>query len=211
MGGSVWVVRANRFDQKEKADFMSANKNGSNGTSSRWSIFSLFGSKAESQPDPSATITKDAHEEPLPKNAPRILVVDDDEVILKTTEIKLRAQGYAVITATDGSSAIHAARSERPDLILLDIGFPPEVSLTWDGFGILNWLRRFEGTRSIPVVIVTGNNGDGLYKRANEAGAAGFFRKPLPFTPLLSLIKLRLKTSASTLSMARSASSQSHN
>ena len=190
---------------------MSSKNNRSDGANSRWNIFSLFGAKAESQPEPTATIEESTHEKPLPPNAPRILVVDDDEVIRKTTQIKLRARGYAVTTVADGSAAIYAARSERPDLILLDISFPPEVSLTWDGFGILNWLRRFEGTRNIPVVIVTGNNGDGLYKRANEAGAAGFFHKPLAFDPLISLIEVRLKSAKASRSKPVAASLHSHN
>jgi DNA-binding response OmpR family regulator len=173
---------------------MSSNNNKSEGAFSRWNILSLFGSQTKSQPAPAAPIGETARETVLPPDAPRILVVDDDAIVRKTTEMKLKAHGYAVTTAEDGSSAMHAARNERPDLILLDLGFPPEVSITWDGFGILNWLQRLDVTRDIPVIIFTGSDGTNLPQRANEAGAAGFFHKPLDFAPLLSLIESRLKS-----------------
>ena len=126
----------------------------------------------------------------------RILVVDDDPVVLKTTEAKLKVHGFAVTTAADGPSAIHAARSERPDLILLDLSFPPDLALTWDGFSIMNWLRRLETTKNVPIIIFTGLQGNSHYERARAAGVAGFFHKPLDFGPLISLIELRLKASA---------------
>jgi len=123
----------------------------------------------------------------------RILVVDDDPVVLKTTEIKLKAHGFAVTTAADGPSAIHSARSETPDLILLDLNFPPDLALTWDGFSIMNWLRRLESTKNVPIIIFTGLQGGSHYERARAAGVAGFFHKPLDFTPLMALIDRRLK------------------
>lgn len=131
---------------------------------------------------------------------PRILVVDDDPIVLKTTEIKLKEHGFAVTTAVDGPSAIHCARSDAPDLILLDLNFPPDVSMTWDGFSIMNWLRRLETTKNVPIIIFTGQQGNSHYERARTAGVAGFFHKPLDFAPLLSLINLRLK--ARTVSAA---------
>ena len=125
---------------------------------------------------------------------PQILVVDDDPIVLKTTEIKLKEHGFAVTTATDGPSAIHCARSGTPDLILMDLDFPPDVSMTWDGFSIMNWLRRLESTKNVPIIVFTGLQGDNHYERARTAGVAGFFHKPLDFTPLLALINLRLKS-----------------
>src|SRR5437773_11788864 len=60
-------------------------------------------------------------------NRKKILVVDDDRVILKALSIKLNAKGYDVLTATDGSEAVTAVRTHKPDLILLDISFPPDL------------------------------------------------------------------------------------
>ena len=67
-------------------------------------------------------------------------------VVVKALEMKLKASGYDVLTAEDGSSAVATARKERPDLIVLDISFPPDVAhgggVPWDGFLIMGWLRR---------------------------------------------------------------------
>ena len=81
----------------------------------------------------------------------RILVVDDNKVQTTALSMKLKAQGYEVLVASDGSEAISIARREKLDLILLDIVFPPDVGhgggVAWDGFLILSWLRRMEETR----------------------------------------------------------------
>jgi CheY-like chemotaxis protein len=121
----------------------------------------------------------------------RILVVDDDAIVRKTTETKLRAEGYEVITAEDGPSAFAATRTQRPDLILLDLEFPPDPTTTWDGFGIMEWLQRAE-PRPIPVILFTGRQDKDLPERAALAGAKGFFQKPLLFGPLFALIQWQL-------------------
>src|SRR6516164_6083537 len=75
-----------------------------------------------------------------------ILVIDDSPVLQRALVIKLRGYGYDVMTAEDGSAAVAAVGRMKPDLILLDINFPPDVAngggLGWDGFLILQWLRR---------------------------------------------------------------------
>src|SRR6476646_738516 len=91
-------------------------------------------------------------------NRKKILVVDDSPIILKTLSMKLKSQGYDVLTAEDGSIAVSTARRERPDLILLDISFPPDVAhgggVAWDGFLIMDWLRRMDEAKDIPVFII---------------------------------------------------------
>src|SRR5580658_10269310 len=87
----------------------------------------------------------------------KILVVDDNEIILKTISLKLQGAGYQVITALDGSEAVAAARRDTPDLILLDISFPPDVGgVEWDGFRIMEWFYRLETAKKVPVIIITG-------------------------------------------------------
>src|SRR5438445_484657 len=63
-----------------------------------------------------------------PSSLKKILVVDDDAIMRKTISLKLEAEGYAVVTAADGSEAIKCVREEKPDLILMDILFPPDVA-----------------------------------------------------------------------------------
>ncbi|HTX20508.1 MAG TPA: response regulator [Candidatus Aquilonibacter sp.] len=133
--------------------------------------------------------------EPTP--ARKILVVDDNEIILKTISLKLQGAGYQVVTALDGSEAVAAARKEHPDLVLLDIGFPPDVDgVPWDGFRIMEWFHRLEAAKKIPVIIITGGD-DAKYKeRAISGGAVAFFHKPIEHDDLLKVIRATLGTSA---------------
>src|SRR5216683_1930362 len=95
-------------------------------------------------------------------NRKKILVVDDSPVILKALSLKLTAAGYDVLTAEDGAGAVNQARREKPDLILLDISFPPDVAhgggVAWDGFLIMGWVRRMDEGRNIPIIIITGGD-----------------------------------------------------
>ena len=61
-------------------------------------------------------------------NAKKILVIDDNIVFLKAMSMKLRALGYDVLTAVDGAAAVSTVRRIKPDLILLDLNFPPDVA-----------------------------------------------------------------------------------
>jgi CheY-like chemotaxis protein len=123
----------------------------------------------------------------------RVLVVDDDPVMLKATENKLRSHGYAVSTALDGPSAIEIARRERPDLILLDLIFPPDLPMSWDGFSIMEWLRQASWVRSTPIILCTASHDHRLMQRARDAHAAGLFQKPVDYTALLGLIEHYVK------------------
>ena len=87
----------------------------------------------------------------------KILVVDDNEIVVRTLSLKLQGAGYQVITALDGAEAVAAARKETPDLILLDISFPPDVGgVPWDGFRIMEWFHRLDNTKKIPIIVITG-------------------------------------------------------
>src|SRR5436190_20596079 len=89
----------------------------------------------------------------------KILIVDDNAVIRRTLSYSLEASNFQVLTASDGSEAVSIARQQKPDLILLDIGFPPEVSsVTWDGFLIIQWLRRLEEAKDTPIIIITASD-----------------------------------------------------
>jgi CheY-like chemotaxis protein len=129
-------------------------------------------------------------------NRKKILVVDDSVIILKTLSMKLKSQGYDVLTAEDGSVAVSTARREKPDLILLDITFPPDVAhgggVPWDGFLIMDWLRRMDEAKDIPVFIITGGDPERFKARSMAAGAAGFFRKPINNDELLVAIRQEL-------------------
>ena len=123
----------------------------------------------------------------------KILIVDDDIVILRTTSLKLKSHGYEVITASEGSAAIQMARREKPDLILLDLSFPPDVAhgggVPWDGFLLMSWLRRLDEVRHVPVIVITGSEPARNKDRSLASGATAFFQKPLDHDELICLIK----------------------
>ena len=125
-------------------------------------------------------------------NGKKILLVDDDPVILKSLSIKLNAKGYEVVTALDGSQAVSAVRTQKPDLILLDLTFPPDVAhgggLAWDGFIIMQWLKRMEEAASIPIIVITGGDPAKYEERARQVGATAFFHKPIDHDGLFDVI-----------------------
>jgi len=59
----------------------------------------------------------------------RILIVEDDPDMVRAMAVRLKAQGYSLVVAKDGISAISVARKEKPDLIVLDLGLPAETDL----------------------------------------------------------------------------------
>ena len=122
-----------------------------------------------------------------------ILVVDDNEVILRTLSFKLKANGYDVMTASDGSQALSTVRRQRPDLILLDISFPPDVAhgggVSWDGFRIIEWFKRMDELKGVPIIIITAGEAAQYKDRALAAGAAAFFHKPIDNDELLAAVQ----------------------
>jgi diguanylate cyclase (GGDEF)-like protein len=103
---------------------------------------------------------------------PRILVVDDDaELRAITTEFL--APSFEVVTAGDGEDSLAIARTERPDLILMD-QFMPRL----DGLGALERLRADPVTEDIPVILVSARADEAIRVRAFELGAVDFLAKP---------------------------------
>jgi CheY-like chemotaxis protein len=131
---------------------------------------------------------------PVPK---KILVIDDNEIILKTTSMKLQSAGYHVFTALDGSEGVSMVRREKPDLVLLDITFPPDVSgVSWDGFRIMEWLHRVDETKKIPIIVISGVVEEKNKQRATSSGAVAFFPKPVNFDEMLKVIRATLGVEA---------------
>ena len=123
----------------------------------------------------------------------KILVIDDNEIILKTTSMKLQSAGYQVFTALDGSEGVSMVRREKPDLILLDITFPPDVGgVPWDGFRIMEWLHRVDETKKIPIIVISGVVDEKSRQRATSSGAIAFFPKPVNFDEMLKVIRATL-------------------
>jgi CheY-like chemotaxis protein len=126
----------------------------------------------------------------------RILIVDDNPIILKSLSMMLAPRGYQTLLATDGGQAVSMVRRDRPDLILLDITFPPDVShgggVPWDGFLILDWLRRMPEAKDVPVIIISGGDAAELSARSRAAGALAFLHKPIHSPELLKAVQYGL-------------------
>jgi CheY-like chemotaxis protein len=126
----------------------------------------------------------------------KILVVDDDQIILKTLSIALISNGYQVFTAIDGPGAASIVSKERPDLILLDLLFPPDAAnvggALQDGFFIIEWLRRMGKAGDIPIIIISGDKSAKDKKNALATGVVGFFPKPIDRIALLAAIRATL-------------------
>jgi len=114
----------------------------------------------------------------------RILIVDDDERILRVVGDMLTPNGYKVLFAKNGSEAITIARKKQPGLILMDILMPET-----DGYTACSTLKSDEKTRRIPVVMLTAV-GYELNKRLSKSlNADGYLVKPISVEVLLDTVK----------------------
>jgi CheY-like chemotaxis protein len=102
----------------------------------------------------------------------RILVAEDDRFLRKAAEMALKRHGYTVLTAANGEEALQAARSETPDLILLDLIMPK-----LNGFDVLQALKKDAPTAHIPIIILSNLGQDRDVQQAMEAGAVAYLIK----------------------------------
>lgn len=101
---------------------------------------------------------------------PLLLVVDDEAGILRLMKLELSAQGFRVITATNGEDAITVAEEQRPDAILLDVMMP--------GLSGLEVMRRLRERSNVPILLVTAKDKDTDKVRGLELGADDYIVKP---------------------------------
>ena len=106
----------------------------------------------------------------------------------------LTDQGYEVLSAVDGSEAMTMAQNQLPDLILLDLGLPsdPFGGGNFDGFGVMQWLRRRITGKQIPVIILTARQDKATRQRAYDLGASVFLTKPFVPEELFKAIRIVL-------------------
>ena len=117
-------------------------------------------------------------------NVKKIIVVDDEPDVLKTTSIFLKSEGFNVVTAVDGIAALEVIRKERPDLIVLDIMLPKI-----DGYKICRMLKFDDKFRDIPIIIFTARAQEVDEKKAMEVKADAYITKPFQPDVLLGKIK----------------------
>ena len=115
---------------------------------------------------------------------PKILIVDDDSNLRRALKIRLRANHYETVQASDGYSAIAVAQKEQPNLIILDLGLP-----AGDGFVVLERLRDSDTLSNIPVIVLTARDPQSNKQQTLQAGATAFFQKPVDNGELLAMIR----------------------
>jgi CheY-like chemotaxis protein len=97
--------------------------------------------------------------------------------------IRLKSEGYAVVTAQDAPTALMMARKHDPNLILLDISLPGG-----DGIGVAQCLRDQVCAKNVPIIFITASKKAGLRDEAKRVGASAFIEKPFKATRLLTAI-----------------------
>jgi DNA-binding response OmpR family regulator len=106
----------------------------------------------------------------------RILVVDDEIYIVHILDFSLGMEGYEVITALDGEQALEKLKTEKPDLIVLDIMMPK-----LDGYEVCKAIKSSPETRHIPVILLSAKGRNVDQKLGFDVGADDYITKP--FSP----------------------------
>ena len=119
----------------------------------------------------------------------KILLVEDNELNRDMLMRRLGRRGFDVVVAEDGEQAVALARSESPDLILMDLRLP-----VLDGWGATRRLMADPATEGIPVIALTAHAMAGDRDRALEAGCDDYDTKPVEFGRLLEKINAQLGT-----------------
>lgn len=114
---------------------------------------------------------------------PRILVADDDAVIVRLLQVNFRLEGYDVETAAHGEEAVQKAGELHPKLILLDVMMPGV-----DGWEVCRRLKEDPGTADIPVVFLSARAQEEDRRRGLELGVAEYVTKPFDPGELVGLV-----------------------
>jgi CheY-like chemotaxis protein len=114
----------------------------------------------------------------------KILLVEDNEMNRDMLSRRLQRKGYVVLTAHDGKQGYMLARSETPDLILMDISLP-----TMDGWEVTRLLKADESTRHIPIIVLTAHALVSDREKAFAAGCDDYDTKPVEFVRLSEKIE----------------------
>jgi twitching motility two-component system response regulator PilG len=114
----------------------------------------------------------------------KILVVEDEESLLKLESILLTSKGYKVTAVTEGNAALTEFARERPDLVILDVMLPGI-----DGYEICRRIKEDPDNSSIPIIMLTARKNTKDMDRGLQAGAAAYITKPFKSANLVGTIE----------------------
>lgn len=118
----------------------------------------------------------------------KILVTEDSPTILEILKSVLAEEGYEVIAAADGQQALDLARTEKPDLIILDLMLPKI-----DGYKVCRMLKFDERFKNIPIIMLTARAKESDEQLGREVGADAYIKKPFQPEVVVDEIKKWLK------------------
>ncbi|MBI4359441.1 MAG: response regulator [Candidatus Nealsonbacteria bacterium] len=118
----------------------------------------------------------------------KIIIIEDEEIMLDLLQRKLVSAGYGVVVARDGEEGLQKIKESRPDLILLDVVMPKR-----DGFSVMAEIQKDESLSKIPIIIVSNSGQPVELSRARQLGARDWLVKT-EFDPrkLVEKIKVQL-------------------
>ena len=121
----------------------------------------------------------------------KILLIEDEEMLLEMYSLKFSKEGFKIIQAKDGEEGLKIVKEEKPTLILLDIILPK-----LDGFAVLKELKKEETTKNFPVILLTNLGQDEDVKKGLSLGAVDYLIKAnLTPTQVVEKVKEILKRS----------------
>lgn len=118
-----------------------------------------------------------------------ILVIDDDDMILKTCRAALQKAGHTVVTAKDGHGALDVVQREVFDLVITDANMPGGIS----GFNLVSTLRKVDRLKDIPMMFLTGRRDRADVVRAVESGVDDYMVKPIDQDLFLAKVEALLQ------------------
>lgn len=119
---------------------------------------------------------------------PQILVVDDETYIVELVKFNLEKEGYKVLVAYDGITALNIANEQRPDLVILDIMLP-----NLDGLEVCRSMKQNPELKAIPIVMLTAKGEEVDTVLGLEMGADDYIKKPFSPRELVARVKARLR------------------
>jgi CheY-like chemotaxis protein len=113
----------------------------------------------------------------------RILICDDDPVILRLLQVNLELEGFEVLLGHNGEEAVAIAQTEHPDLIILDIMMP-----RMDGYQACEKLKSLDDTKDIPVVFLSAKAQQSDIEKGKSYGVADYITKPFDPNDLIDVL-----------------------
>ena len=114
----------------------------------------------------------------------KILIAEDEALILQTLELKLKKEGYEVIGCVDGLDALQKIDSEQPDLIITDIMMP-----YMSGLEVVRKVKNDLSSKNIPVIVLSTMGQESIVEEAFDLGADDYLKKPFSLSELSIRIK----------------------